>query len=147
MTVNSNRGKGIGTPFNRRSIREKTANTKCYQIPLGQHFKKYSKLYQRLGTVKWPLLKGWYTRKPWFSSILRISQRFFNISSWNIFWYQDLIEYLWWILNVWLWYYFLDTLERSIKVTISISRFHDFCSRLYAPTRDVQVQALSVLEN
>ena len=42
----------------------------CYQNPLGQLLKQFSKLYQLWGPVTWPLLEGWYTRNPWFSRFL-----------------------------------------------------------------------------
>ena len=52
---------------------------KCHQNPLGQLLK----FCQLWGTVTRPLLMGWYTRNPWFSTFFRKSQWVFDVSSWN----------------------------------------------------------------
>ena len=59
---------------------------RCYQNPLGQLLKQFSKLYKLWGPATWPSWERWYTRNPQFS-------RFFeNISV--SFWYFFLKYFL-----------------------------------------------------
>ena len=81
LTLNSIWGRGWYHPPNRK-------RNKCNQVLPKSFWKTFKTIFEALsavGACHLTIIVGWYTRSLWFSRFLELSQRVFDISSWNLF--------------------------------------------------------------